>query len=171
MEVVPNAHLTYYTVFYLDRETREILPDIKQVFGKEVGSTVIETAIEIPGYTLWGPSEQSLELSENPWENDIIFEYDRNPEEVEFMVYYTDFDIGEDVAAPRIMRGSVGETMILIAEPVDGYDYMGSAETNFPTLQYLDIEHDRIRIELTVTPNAYVRFWYIPESPDKNIPE
>lgn len=172
MEVVPMAHYTYYTVFYLDRETREILPDIKQVFGLEVGTSVTEAAIEIAGYTLWGPSEvQSIELSENPWENDIIFEYERTPEEVEFMVYYTDYLTGEDIAEPLIMHGDVGETMILIAESVAGYEYMRSAVTNFPTFQYLDLDRDRIRIELTETPNAYVRFWYIPESPDKNIPE
>ena len=87
------------------------------------------------------------------------------------MVYYTDYLTGEDIAEPLIMRGDVGETMILIAESVAGYEYMRSAVTNFPTFQYLDLDRDRIRIELTETPNAYVRFWYIPESPDKNIPE
>lgn len=169
MEVVPMAHYTYYTVFYLDRESGQQISDVKWVCGLMVGTSVSEAALEISGFTFWGPSEeQSLVLSENPWENDIIFYYERTPEEVEFMVYYTDFETGEHVAAPRIMHGYVGETMFLVPEFVPGYDYSGFVETNFPTYQNLG---RRIRIELTETPNAYVRFWYLPELLDKNIPE
>lgn len=169
MEVVPP---TYYTVSYLEYGSGNPVAPNKVVFGLEVGSYVTEIGLDVEDYILMAPNEQILVLVENSYENEIIFYYERTPVEVEFVVHYLDFHTWEDLAAPFTIRGYVGDVILLFPIDIAGYTYMRLPPTyitNFPLSQALS--PSTIQIELTETPNAYVRFFYLPQGVDKNIPE
>ena len=69
--------LTDYVVKYLEKGTNEPVAEQKTVEGKEVGTTVTESAIDVDGYDAMDPTEVTLVLAEDG--NEIIFYYEKMP--------------------------------------------------------------------------------------------
>lgn len=154
MEVVPPS--TYYTVSYLDIDTGEPLCERKVVTGCEAGSEVTECAVFVDGYMYLPPSEMTYVLSENPYLNEFIFYYEKEPMEVRVDVSYLDINTWEELGPPREIYGYVGETITIIAVDIYGYNYR-SIDTDFPG--YEIVGPSTISIVLSEE-GSFVRFLY-----------
>lgn len=64
-----------YTVYYMEKETKEKLSENKTVENREFGEKVTETAKEIEGYLIEGEKTKELEITANEEQNKIIFYY------------------------------------------------------------------------------------------------
>ena len=137
--------LTDYVVKYLEKGTNEPVAEQKTVEGKEVGTTVTETAVAAAGYTALAPTEQSIELAESG--NEIIFWYEKEaPALTDYVVKYLDVETNEPVAPDKVVTDvEIGSTVRERAIDVDGY------ETLDPTSETL---------VLTESGNEIV-FWYL----------
>lgn len=155
MEVVPMAHYTYYTVSYLDIDTGEPLFPGKVATGCEAGSEITECAVVVPGYMYLAPSEMTLVLSENPYLNEFIFYYEKEPMEVRVDVSYLDINTWEELGPPTEIYGYVGETITIRAVDIYGYNYR-SIDTDFPGYE---IVGPSISIVLSEE-GSFVRFLY-----------
>lgn len=155
MEVVPMAHYTYYTVSYLDIDTGEPLCYRKVVTDCEAGAEITECAVNIDGYMYLPPSEKTLALSENPYLNEFIFYYEKEPMEVRVDVSYLDINTLEELCPPKEIYGYVGETITIRAIDIPGYNYR-SIDTDFPGYE---IVGPSISIVLSEE-GSFVRFLY-----------
>ena len=77
--------LTGYVVKYLEVGTNNPVAPEKTVADKEVGATVYESAIEVPGYTAIAPTDAELVLAEDG--NEIIFYYQKPPVLTDYVIY------------------------------------------------------------------------------------
>ena len=154
MEVVPPS--TYYTVSYLDIDTGEPLCGRKVVLGCEAGCEVTECAVFVDGYMYLPPSEKTFVLSENPYLNEFIFYYEKEPMEVRVDVSYLDIYTWEELGPPREIYGYVGETITIRAVDIYGYNYR-SIDTDFPG--YEIVGPSTISIVLSEE-GSFVRFLY-----------
>ena len=110
-----------YTVRYLEEGTDNYLAPEKNVPNNTFESEVTENAIDINGYELVSPEEQSLTISAKESENVITFYYKKRTD-LTYDVYYIDRETGDFVKDPKHEEEQTfGDIITETAPNIPGY--------------------------------------------------
>ena len=122
-----NVHIFYYqkrtdlsyTVNYLEQGTNKVLSDARTVNGQTFGTSVSESAIEIPGYDVVGSSSQTVEITAGS--NEITFYYTKK-NNLTYVVRYLEKDTNAVLkSAVTVGNKTFQETVTETAPDINGY--------------------------------------------------
>ena len=117
-----------YTVKYLDEKTgEEVRPSFSPEFPPVVGSTVTETAPDVPDYLCVSESPATITIDNDETKNVITFLYRQVRFKTDYTVRCLDKATLAPIAEDVVKKGYVGDSVTESAPAIPGYALTGSS--------------------------------------------